>query len=173
MPQKVHLPTSLASLNNDHNFDLRTCYVGVRFSSRPNLVPTKPLRLRIVAWRSSLVVNLSSTTLGRAPVAKAEACAVIGHCRVATTTLARNLIWPCNNSVLSCCTNSFFDFTFLGLEAHEAQVEIMLFLFGRIGQGLHIPADHSAHILNYHRGPFGLLRKRSLGCDNRSHLTLH
>jgi hypothetical protein len=82
--QKARLPTTLASLNNGHNSDLRGCYVGVRSSSRPNLVPSRPnlvparpLRPHSAAWRSSLVANLSSTVPGRAPTAEAKARAII------------------------------------------------------------------------------------------------
>jgi hypothetical protein len=56
----------LASLNSGHNSDLRACCVGVRSSSRPNLVPARPLHPCSVTWRSSLVANLSSTALRRA-----------------------------------------------------------------------------------------------------------
>ncbi len=79
----------------------------MRFSCRPNLVPVKPLRFCSVAWRYSFVTNWSSIVLGHAPVARAKAHAVAGHCHVVATTLARNLIWPCNSSVLNCYTNSF------------------------------------------------------------------
>jgi hypothetical protein len=48
--QKARLFVALVSLNNDHNFDLRVCYVGLRSLSRPNLVLAKPLRPHSVAW---------------------------------------------------------------------------------------------------------------------------
>jgi hypothetical protein len=47
--QKVRLLTAFASLNNGHNFDLRTCYAGVKSSSKPIFVPAKPLRLQSAA----------------------------------------------------------------------------------------------------------------------------
>jgi hypothetical protein len=105
--QKARLLTTLASLNNDHNSDLRACCLGMRSLSRPNLDPAKPLRPHNTAWRSSFVANLSSTTSGHVHVVKVEACAIAGHCHVATTTLVRNFIWPCNNFVLNYYTNSF------------------------------------------------------------------
>jgi hypothetical protein len=43
------MPATLASLNNDYNSDLRAYYVGMRFSSRPNLAPASPLRPRRAA----------------------------------------------------------------------------------------------------------------------------
>ncbi len=104
---KVCLPTALASLNSGQNFDLRACCVGVRFLFRPNLVPVRPLRFRSVAWRSSFVANLNSIALGHVPVVGAEACVVACHYHVVATTLACNLIWPCNSFVLNCYTNSF------------------------------------------------------------------
>jgi len=105
--QKVHLPTTLASLNSGHSSNLCACYVGVRSLSRPNLVPTRPSHLRNAAWQFSLVANLNSITLRRTPTTKAEAHIVAGHCCVAVTTLARNFTWPYNNFVLSRCTSSF------------------------------------------------------------------
>jgi hypothetical protein len=53
------------------------------------------------------------------------------------------------------------------------QVELALLLFGRIGQGLHNPADHLAHILGHHRGLLGLLHKCGLSCDSHSYFALH
>ncbi len=105
--QNVRLPVALASLNNGHNSDFRACCVGVRSSSRPNLVLARPLCLRSATLRSSLVANLSSTTLRRALAVEVEAHEVAGRCRVAATTLTRNLIWPCSNSMLNCYTSSF------------------------------------------------------------------
>jgi len=105
--QKVRLPTTLASLNSDHSFDLRAYYVGMRSSSRPNLVPPRPLHFRNIAWRSLFVVNLNSTTLGRTPAIEMEAHAIAGRCNVVMMTLAHNLIWPCTSSVLSHYTSSF------------------------------------------------------------------
>jgi hypothetical protein len=49
----------------------------------------------------------------------------------------------------------------------------VLLLFGCVGQGLHNLADHLAHIIGHHCGPFGLLPKRSLGCDSCSCFVLH
>ncbi len=103
--QKVHL---LAALNNDHSSDLRACCAGVKSLSRPCFVPVRPLRPRSAAWRSLFVVNLSNSAPGRAPTAEVEACVVAGCSYVATTTLACNLIWRCNNYVLSCCISFFF-----------------------------------------------------------------
>ncbi len=157
--QKVCLPATLASLNNDHSSDLHVCCVGVRSSSRPNLVLVRPLRLRSPAWRSSLIVNLSSTVSGHAPTTKVEAHEVVGCCHMVATTLTRSLIWPCKSSVLNC-------FTFFGFEAREAQFELALLLFGHVDQGFHNSADHLTHVLSHHRGPLGLLRERSLGCDD-------
>jgi len=105
--QNVCLPAAFFSLNNGHSSDLRACYVGVRSSSRPNLVPARPLRPHNAAWQSSLIINLSSTAPRCVLVVKVEAREVPGCCRVAATTLTRSLIWPCNSSVLSCCTSSF------------------------------------------------------------------
>ncbi len=147
--------------------------MGVRSLSRPNLVPAKFVRPHSAAWQPSLVTNLSSITPRRMPAVGEEARVVARHYCVAVTTLARNLIWPYNSSVLSCCTSSFLISTFLRLEAYEAQVELVLLLFGRIGQGLHSPANHLVHIIGHHRGPLGFLHKCSLGCDNHSCLALH
>ncbi len=105
--QKARLLTTLASLNSGHSSDLRACCVGVRSSFKPNLVPTRPLHPCSVAWRFSLVVNLSSTAPRCALAVKAEARIVAGRCHVATTTLVCNFIWLCNNFVLSHCTSSF------------------------------------------------------------------
>ncbi len=105
--QNASLLAALASLNSGHSSDLRACCVGVRSSSRPNLVPARPLPPRNAAWRSSLVANLSNTAPGRALIVEVEACKVTGRCCVAATTLTRSLIWPCNSSVLNRCTNSF------------------------------------------------------------------
>jgi hypothetical protein len=46
--EKVRLPATLASLNNSHSFNLCAYYVGVKSSSKPNFVPTRPLRPRNV-----------------------------------------------------------------------------------------------------------------------------
>ncbi len=105
--QKARLRAASASLNNGHSSNLRAYCARMRSSSRPSFVPVKPLRLRSVAWRSSLVANLSNTTPGRAPAVEVEARVIIGRCRVVTMTLARSFIWPCNSSVLSCCTSFF------------------------------------------------------------------
>lgn len=107
MRKKACLFAALASLNNGHSSDLRACCVGMRFSSRPNLVPTRPLCLHSAAWRSSLIANLSSTALRHAPIIGAEACVVASCCHVTAITLACNLIWPYNSFVLNHCTNSF------------------------------------------------------------------
>jgi hypothetical protein len=48
--QKAHLPTALASLNNDHGSNLCTYCVGVRFSSKPNLILAKPSHPRSATW---------------------------------------------------------------------------------------------------------------------------
>jgi hypothetical protein len=98
MRQKARLLVTLASLNNGHSSNLRAYCVGVRSSFKPNLVPIKPFRPRNVAWWSLLVTNLNNTTPGRASAAGAKAHAVVSHYHVTTTTLAHNLIWPCNNS---------------------------------------------------------------------------
>ncbi len=105
--QNPHLPITLACLNNGHSYDLHTCCVGVRSSSKPNLVPARPLCSRSATWKSSFVINLSSTTSRRALVIKVEAREVVGCCHMAAMTLTRSLIWPCNSSVLSCYTSSF------------------------------------------------------------------
>jgi len=105
--QNACLCATLASLNSGHSSDLRACYVGMKFSSKPNLVPTRPLRPHSTAWWSLLVVNLSSTMSGRAFVVEVDAHEVARCCRVATTTLTRSPIWPYNSSMLSRCTSSF------------------------------------------------------------------
>jgi len=101
------LLAALAFLNNSHSFDLCTCCAGMKSLSRANLVPAMALCPCSAAWRSSLVANFSSIALRRAPIAEAEAHVVASRCCVVTTTLVRNLIWPCNSSVLSRCTSSF------------------------------------------------------------------
>ncbi len=60
MRQKVRLLATLASLNSGHSSNLRACCVDVRFSSKPNLVPARPLCPRSTAWQSSLVANLNN-----------------------------------------------------------------------------------------------------------------
>ncbi len=105
--QKACLHVTLASLNNSHSSDLHACCVSVRSSSRPNFVPIRPLRLQSPAWRSSFIANLNNTAPGRALVVEVEAHVVVSRCHVATMTLARSLIWPCNNFVLSRCTIFF------------------------------------------------------------------
>jgi hypothetical protein len=105
--QKACVVAALASFNNGHSSNSRNCCVGVRSLSRPNLVPTRPLHLRNVTWRSSLVANLSSTALGCALAANVEARVVVGHCHMVMTTLARSLIWPSNSYVFNCCTSCF------------------------------------------------------------------
>jgi hypothetical protein len=75
--QKAHLFIVLAFLNIGHIFDLHAYCAGVRSSSRPSLVPARPLRHHGAAWQSSLVVNLSSAVSGHAPVVRAEACTTI------------------------------------------------------------------------------------------------
>ncbi len=106
-PQNERLLVAFTSLNNGHNSDLRACCVGVRSSSRPNLVPVRPLRPHNATWQSSLVANLSSTALGRVLAIEVEAREVACCCRLVVTTLTCSLIWPCNNFVLSHCTSSF------------------------------------------------------------------
>ncbi len=103
----MHLLATLASLNNAHSSNLHTYYTNVRFSSRPNFVPAKPLCPRSAAWQSSFIANLGTITLGRSPTAKVEAHIVTSCCHVATTTLARSFIWPCNNFVFNYYTCSF------------------------------------------------------------------
>jgi hypothetical protein len=105
--QKARLLAALASLNNGHSSDLRACCARVRSSSRPSFVLARPLRPQSAAWQSSLVANLNNTMPRRAPAVKVEARVITGRCHVAAMTLARSLIWPCNTSVLSRCTNSF------------------------------------------------------------------
>lgn len=105
--QKVCLLAALASLNNGHNFNLHNYYVGMKSSSKPSLVPTKPLRSRSTTWQSSLVTNLSSIMLRCTPTAEAKAHTTTSCYHVAVTTLAHSFIWPCNNFVLSNCTSSF------------------------------------------------------------------
>jgi hypothetical protein len=105
--QMVRLPAALASLNNGHSFDLRAYYVGMRSSSRPNLVPARSLRLRNATWRSLFVANLNSTTPKRTLAIGVGPHTIVGCYHEVMMTLARNLIWPCNNSVLSRCTSSF------------------------------------------------------------------
>ncbi len=81
--------------------------MGVRSSSKPNLVFARPLRPCSVTWQSSLVANLSSTAPGRALGIEAKAHAVVGCHHMAVTTLARSLIWLCNSSMFSCYSSSF------------------------------------------------------------------
>ncbi len=101
----ARLPTALASLNSGHNSDLCAYCVDVRSLSRPNMIPTKPLHPRSTAWRSSFVANLNNITLGHMPIIKVEVCIIASRCCVAVMTLACNVIWPCNNSLLNRCTS--------------------------------------------------------------------
>ncbi len=79
----------------------------MKSSSRPNLVLAKPSRPRSMAWRSSFVANLSTIAPKRMPAAKVKALEVVGHYRVAATTLVHNLIWLSKSSMLSHCMSSF------------------------------------------------------------------
>jgi hypothetical protein len=63
--------------------------------------------------------------------------------------------------------------TLLGLETHEASVELTFLLFGYISQGLHSSAAHLVHIFGHHRGPLGFLYKRNLSYDNCSRFAFH
>ncbi len=128
--QKARLPAALASLNNSHRSDLRTCCVGARSSSKPNLVPARPLHLRSVAWRSSFVLNLSSTMSGCALAIEVEARAIAGCYRVVAMTLVPNLIWPCNSSMLSHCTNSFLVSPSLALKFVRRKLNLRSFYLG-------------------------------------------
>ncbi len=105
--QKACLLATLASLNNDHNSNLRARYAGVGFLCRPSFVPARHLPLQSATIRFSFIANLSNTTPLRAPVVELEARVTVDRCCVAVTTSARSLIWPCNNSVLSHCTSFF------------------------------------------------------------------
>ncbi len=105
--QKARLPATLASLNNGHIFNLRAYCVGVRSSSKSNLVHTKPLHPHNAFWRSLLVMNLSNTSPRHVPTTEGEARAVVGHCHVAVMTLACNFIQPRSSFMLSNCTSSF------------------------------------------------------------------
>ncbi len=105
--QKARLPTTLASLNSGHNFDLHACCTSVRTSCKPSLVLAKPLRPHSAALRSLFVANFNSTTSRHTPAIKAEPRTITSRCHVVAKTLACNLIWPCNSSVLKRCTNSF------------------------------------------------------------------
>jgi hypothetical protein len=120
----VHLFIALASLNSGHNFDVHACYMGMRSSSRPNLVHARPLNLRSAAWRSLLVTNVSNTALRRAPVIRAEVLTVIGRYRVATTTLAHNFIWPCNSFVLNHYVRSFSVLPSLSLKPMRCKLSL-------------------------------------------------
>ncbi|CAM6017495.1 unnamed protein product [Sphagnum balticum] len=64
----------------------------MRSLSRPNLVFTRPLHPRSVAWRSSLITNLNNTTLRCVLTVEAKAHTVADHCHVATTTLALKVL---------------------------------------------------------------------------------
>ncbi len=159
---------------------------GVRSSSKPSLVPARPLRPRSVAWWSSLVANFNNTVLGQAFVVEAKARRVGASSRCGSGSpqshkpLPRgddNLGVQLHLALQQLCVELLhqflYDLAFLGLKAHEAQVKFAFLLFGRIGQGLHSPVDHLAHVLGHHCGPLGLLHKRSLGYDSRGRLMLH
>ncbi len=107
MRQKARLPAALASLNNGHSFDLCTCCVGVKSSSKPNLVFAMPLCPHSTAWRYLFVTNLSNTTSWCTLTVEAEVLAITGRYCMVVITLARNFIWPYNSFVLSRCTSSF------------------------------------------------------------------
>ncbi len=81
--------------------------MGMRSSSRPNLVPAKPLCPRNATWRSSFVTKLRSIALKHAYVAEAKARTIASRYRVAMITLAHSLIWPSNNSILNRYRSSF------------------------------------------------------------------
>ncbi len=115
---------TLASLNNGHNSNLHTYYASVRSSSRPSFVPAKPLCPRSAAWQSSFITNLGTITLGCVSTAKVEAHVVTGSYRMATTTLARSFIWPCNNFVFSCCTYSFLVSSYLALKPVKQKLSL-------------------------------------------------
>jgi hypothetical protein len=105
--QKACLLVALASLNNGHSSNLCACYVGVRSSSKPNLVHPKPLHPHSTAWWSSFITNLSSTVPGRVLSAEVEAHTITSpYCMVAMT-LAHSFIQPYNSSMLNRCISSF------------------------------------------------------------------
>jgi hypothetical protein len=154
-------------LNSGQNSDLRTYYVGVRSSSKPNLVFAKPLFPCGAVRRSSFIANLSNVY-----------CRGGGLC--SWRSLPRggdNLGTQPHLALQQLCFEPlhqlFVDLILLGLKAHEAQVELAFFLFGRVGKGLHNSVDHLTHVLGHHYGPLGLFYRRSLGCDSRSRLALH
>ncbi len=105
--QKACLLAALASLNNNHSSNLHAYYTSMKSSSRPNLVPTRPLRTCSMAWWSSHITNLSSIVTKHMPTTEVEARAVTGRYHVVTMTLAHNFIWPCNNFMLSHYNSSF------------------------------------------------------------------
>ncbi len=114
----------------DHNSDLCACCAGVKSSSKPSLVPAKPLHPRNVAWRSSLVANFNSTASRRVLATTAEACVIASCYRVATTTLACNLIWPYNSFVLSCYTIFFSVLPSLALKPMRRRLSLWFSCLG-------------------------------------------
>ncbi len=168
------LPTALASFNSGHNFDLRACCVGMKSSFRPSLVPVRPLSPHSAAWWSSFVVNLNNTTSRCVPTAEGRglrSSRALPH--GGDNDLGAQLHLTLQQLCVKLLHQLLLNFAFLGLEAHEAQVELTFLLFGHIGQGLHNPADHLAHVFGHHHGPLGLLRRRSLGCDSQGCLAFH
>ncbi len=110
MCQKARLPAALASLSNGHSSDLHACCVGMRFLSRPNLVPAMPSPSQcglVILVHCELKQHCVKARACHLPIARTKARAIADYCQVATTTLAHNLIWPSNSSVLSRYMNSF------------------------------------------------------------------
>ncbi len=177
--QKVRLLATLASLNSGHSSNLHACCVGVKSSSRPNLVPTRQGHPRSMAWRSSLIANLNSTAPRCVLTTGAHTCHRGGsqhnHRPLlrGDNDLSAQPHLALQQYYVELLHQLLLDLTLLGFKAHEVQVELALLLFGCIGQGLHSLADHLTHVLGHHRGPLGLFHTFSFGCDNRNHLALH
>jgi len=171
--QKARLLAALAFLNNDHRFDLHACCVGMKSSFRPNLVPARPLCPRSATWRFSFIVNLSNSASGCMLVVRAEARAVVSCCCIAIMTLARSLILPYNNFVLSYCSSYFSVSHSLASNPVRCRLSLRSSYLGVSARGLHNLANHLANVLGYHRGPLGLFHTRNLGCDSRSHLMFY
>ncbi len=153
--------------------------MGVKSLSRPNLVPVRQGHPRSMAWRSSLIANLNSTAPRCVPTTGAHACHWGGgqHNHRPLLRGDDDLGAQPHLALQQFCVELLhqllLDLTLLGFKAHEVQVELTLLLFGRIGQGLHSPANHLTHVLGHHRGPLGLFHTFNFGCDNHNHLALH
>ncbi len=128
MHQKVHLPITLASLNNSHNFELRAYWVGAKSSSSPTWsVPSPcPLQCGLVVFAYCKFeqhrVKVWTCHWGGGPCS----CRPLPH---GGNDLGVQPYSALQQLCVEPLHQLLFNLALLGLEAHDAQVELALFLF--------------------------------------------